>query len=163
MASNSSPEAPGQLLRLSAAVGAVGTGFVVASAVLELGAAHWGLAAIVLPALVVHFFALFPEPRDARGRLAAGVVAGYGVAALLMAVWLFAFVLRAIEHPGLPAVQTLLQAASALWFATGLIAAPPRKRDLVQYSTLMFMRDALRIEPGRILGPLAKVTRSLAS
>ena len=57
MASNSSPEAPGQLLRLSAAVGAVGTGLVVASAVLELGAAHWGLAAIVLPALVVNVLA----------------------------------------------------------------------------------------------------------
>jgi heme o synthase len=57
MASNSSPEVPGQLLRLSAVVGAVGTGLVVASAVLELGAAHWGLAAIVLPALVVNVLA----------------------------------------------------------------------------------------------------------
>ena len=45
MASNSSPETPGPLLRLSALVGAVGTGLVVTSAVLELGAAHWGLAA----------------------------------------------------------------------------------------------------------------------
>ena len=48
---------PGQLLRLSALVGAVGTGLVVTSAVLELGAAHWGLAAIVLPALVVNVLA----------------------------------------------------------------------------------------------------------
>ncbi len=57
MASSSSPEAPGPLLRLSALVGAVGTGVVVASAVLELGAAHWGLAALVLPALVVNVLA----------------------------------------------------------------------------------------------------------
>jgi heme o synthase len=57
MGSDSSPEAPGPLLRLSALVGAVGTGLVVASAVLELGAAHWGLAALVLPALVVNVLA----------------------------------------------------------------------------------------------------------
>ncbi len=57
MASSSSPEVPGPLLRLSALVGSVGTGVVVASAVLELGAAHWGLAAIVLPALVVNVLA----------------------------------------------------------------------------------------------------------
>ena len=57
MASSSSPETPGPLLRLSALVGAVGTGVVVASAVLELGAAHWGLAALVLPALVVNVLA----------------------------------------------------------------------------------------------------------
>ncbi len=54
MDSNSSPEVPGPLLRLSALAGAVGTGVVVASAVLELGAAHWGLAGVVLPALVAN-------------------------------------------------------------------------------------------------------------
>ncbi len=57
MASDSSPEVPGPLLRLSALAGAVGTGVVVASAVLELGAAHWGLAGLVLPALVVNVLA----------------------------------------------------------------------------------------------------------
>ena len=54
MVSESSPEVPGPFLRLSALAGAVGTGFVVASAVLELGAAHWGLAGVVLPALVAN-------------------------------------------------------------------------------------------------------------
>ena len=57
MGSNSSPETPGLLLRLSALAGAFGTGLVVASAVLELGAAHWGLAGLVLPALVVNVVA----------------------------------------------------------------------------------------------------------
>ena len=44
----------GPLLRLSAIVGALGTGAIVASAMLELGAAHWGLAAIVLPVVVAN-------------------------------------------------------------------------------------------------------------
>ena len=42
---------PGLLLRLSAVGGAVATGVVVASAVLELGAAHWGVAGVALPLL----------------------------------------------------------------------------------------------------------------
>jgi len=42
-----------------------------------------------------------------------------------------------------------------------IFRAHPRKRDLLQYSALMFMRDALRIEPGRLLGPLAKVSRAV--
>jgi heme o synthase len=55
MDSKSSPEAvPGPLLRLSAIAGAIGTGVVVASAVLELGAAHWGVAGVVLPLLVAN-------------------------------------------------------------------------------------------------------------
>ncbi len=34
--------------------------------------------------------------------------------------------------------------------------AHPRKKDLVEYFTLMFMRDALRLDPGKILKPLGK-------
>jgi protoheme IX farnesyltransferase len=65
MSSESSPEAvPGPLLRLSAVAGALGTGAVVASAVLELGTAHWGLASIVLPVLVVNaLLARYAYPR----------------------------------------------------------------------------------------------------
>jgi heme o synthase len=44
----------GPLYRLSLVAGAAGTGLVVASAALELGAAHWGLAAIVLPLLIAN-------------------------------------------------------------------------------------------------------------
>jgi protoheme IX farnesyltransferase len=46
--------APGPLFRLSTAAGAVAVGLVVASAVLELGATHWGLAAVALPLLVAN-------------------------------------------------------------------------------------------------------------
>jgi len=45
---------PGPLLRASAIAAAVGTGLVVASAVLELGTAHWGLAGFVLPVLAAN-------------------------------------------------------------------------------------------------------------
>lgn len=34
--------------------------------------------------------------------------------------------------------------------------AHPRKKDLAEYFALMFVRDALRIDPGKILKPLAK-------
>lgn len=50
----SSVPTPGALFRLSAAAAAVAVGLVVASAVLELGATHWGLAAIALPLLVAN-------------------------------------------------------------------------------------------------------------
>jgi heme o synthase len=49
-----SASGPGALLRLSAAAAAFGVGLVVVSAVLELGATHWGLAAIALPLLVAN-------------------------------------------------------------------------------------------------------------
>ena len=49
---SSSETAPGAFFRLCAIGGALATGAVVASAVLELGATHWGIAAIALPLLV---------------------------------------------------------------------------------------------------------------
>jgi len=46
--------APGLLYRLSAVAGAVATGLVVVSAVLELGTTHWGLALVALPFLAAN-------------------------------------------------------------------------------------------------------------
>ncbi len=55
MDTESSPDArPGPLLRLSTLVAAHGTGVVVASAALELGAAHWGVAVVVLSLLTAN-------------------------------------------------------------------------------------------------------------
>ena len=56
---------------------------------------------LLLPALFIHFFALFPEPRAAGGRRSAGVTAAYGVAGVLFAGTLAALVLRALGHPAL--------------------------------------------------------------
>jgi heme o synthase len=47
-------ETPGPLLRLSSLAASVATGLVVTSAVLELGAVHWALAAIAIPLLAAH-------------------------------------------------------------------------------------------------------------
>jgi protoheme IX farnesyltransferase len=73
MGSDSSPDTPGPLFRGSALVGAAATGLVVASAVLQLGAAHWGLAAVVLPFLVANVLvAHYAYPR-LLGRAAAAL------------------------------------------------------------------------------------------
>jgi heme o synthase len=45
---------PGPLLRLSAVGAALASGLVVASAALQLGAAHWGIAGVVLPLLTAN-------------------------------------------------------------------------------------------------------------
>jgi protoheme IX farnesyltransferase len=55
---------PGTFFRLSAAASAVAVGLVVASAVLELGTTHWGIAAVALPLLaanVVTAYFAFPS------------------------------------------------------------------------------------------------------
>jgi protoheme IX farnesyltransferase len=98
--SERSPEglAPGLLVRLSAAGGAVATGIVVASAVLELGTAHWGVAAVALPLLAaVAIVARLGYPRLLRQATTAvalllvaialgGVVAWSGTAAWAVAL-----------------------------------------------------------------------------
>ena len=78
---------------------------------------------LLLPALFIHFFALFPEPRAPRGRMAAGVAVAYVVAALLFAGSLAAYVLRAGGSPALEPALTVLNLAAALWFAIGVLVA----------------------------------------
>ncbi|MGH7729753.1 MAG: hypothetical protein ACRENJ_00715, partial [Candidatus Eiseniibacteriota bacterium] len=91
-----------------------------------LGALYEALYAglqLILPALFIHFFALFPEPRASAGRRAIGVRAGYGVAAVLFVGSLVALALRALEHPALEPLLAALNLAAALWFAAGLLLA----------------------------------------
>jgi serine phosphatase RsbU (regulator of sigma subunit) len=80
-------------------------------------------ASVLLPALFIHFFALFPESRQARGRLGAWVSAGYLVAAALFAGSLVTLALETKSHGGGQAILTLVQIAAALWFALGLLLA----------------------------------------
>jgi protoheme IX farnesyltransferase len=97
--SASSPEAsPGAVLRLSAVAGALGTALVVTSATLELGTAHWGLAALTLPFLTANvLLARYAYPGLLRQAVAAlalmlaaialgGVVAWSGSAAWAVAL-----------------------------------------------------------------------------
>ena len=78
---------------------------------------------LLLPALFIHFFALFPEPRAAGGRRSAGVTAAYGVAGVLFAGTLAALALRALGHAALGPALAVLTVAAALWFVTGLLIA----------------------------------------
>ena len=80
-------------------------------------------ATLLLPALCVHFFSQFPEPRASTGRRGAGVTAAYAVAAVLYAGWVVTSVLQLAGAPPPEPVTSLLQAAAAVWFATGLLAA----------------------------------------
>ena len=74
IAQPSEPAATGRLLRASAGLGALATGLVVASAVLELGAAHWGIAGVALPFLVADVvIARFAYPA-LLGRMVAALV-----------------------------------------------------------------------------------------
>ncbi len=80
-------------------------------------------ASVLLPALFIHFFALFPESRQARGRLGAWVSAGYLVAAALFLGSIGTIVLESLAAGGVQTIQELLQIAASLWFAIGLLLA----------------------------------------
>ena len=73
---SSNAPTPGPLLRLSAVGGALATGLVVASAVLGLGTAHWGIAGIALPLLAANaLVALLAYPKLlGRARAALGLL-----------------------------------------------------------------------------------------
>jgi len=77
----SSVPTPGALFRLSATAAAVAVGLVLASAVLELGATHWGLAAIALPLLAANaIVARWAYPGLLRRALAAVALFSFAIA-----------------------------------------------------------------------------------
>jgi serine phosphatase RsbU (regulator of sigma subunit) len=77
---------------------------------------------LFLPALFVHFFALFPEPGGRHGRLAAGVRWAYVVATALFVISPLEL-LQQLGVPDLARPVAALQTVAALWFAAGLVAA----------------------------------------
>ena len=78
---------------------------------------------VFLPALFVHFFALFPESARPRGVLGSMTRIAYGVAATLFAAAVGLLALPALTRaPATPALA-LLQAMAGVWFAAGLLAA----------------------------------------
>ncbi len=93
----------------------------------------YGAVSLFLPAVLIHFFALFPEPKLPTPRLAAGVQAGYGLAALLMVAEIVTTLLQAGNSQAARPAATVLQAAAALWFTGGLLAA-----------VILFTRSVLR-------------------
>ena len=78
---------------------------------------------VFLPALFVHFFALFPESERPRGVLGSMTRIAYGVAATLFAAAVGLLALPALTHQPATAALALLQAVAGLWFAAGVLTA----------------------------------------
>ncbi len=144
MDSESSPRtAPGPLLRLSAVAAAVGTGLVVASAVLELGTAHWGLAGVVLPFLVANVLVA----RYAYPQLLVGT-------ALALVLFLVAIALGGIvAWSGTAAWAVALHVgAASLAFGAALVAAATTFRGAA--APLASWRDYATLTKPRIMSLL---------
>jgi serine phosphatase RsbU (regulator of sigma subunit) len=77
---------------------------------------------LYLPALFIHFFALFPEAGTRSGRVTAMVRGAYGLATLLFAASLAELVVPRGSSPLARALE-LLQGAAAVWFTAGLALA----------------------------------------
>ena len=78
---------------------------------------------VFLPALLVHFFALFPRSDRARGAPGRLTSASYGVAIALFGAAILLALAPLATHRGLEPAQELLQSIAALWFAAGALIA----------------------------------------
>jgi heme o synthase len=128
MVSESSRDAPGLLLRLSAIAGAVGTGLVVTSAVLELGTAHWSMAAVALPLLTANTIVARYAYPDLLGRaLAALALLLLAIALGGVVAWSGSATWAIALHVGAAGVAlgaSLLVAAATLRSASPPLASP---------------------------------------
>mgnify|MGYP001469469756 CR=1 FL=1 len=88
---------------------------------------------LFLPALFIHFFALFPESGQPRGRLRTATVAAYGVAITLFGASFLVMLAEPVFGQFAGTAQLLIQGIAGLWFALGLLAA-----------LLLFVRSYLR-------------------
>jgi len=133
----------GPLLRVSAAGGAAATAVVVASAVLELGTAHWGVVGIALPFLVANavvarlsYPELFGRTLSAVLLLLVAVALGGVVAVSGVAGWAVA------AHVGAAAVAL----AGSLFALAGVLRGSP--------TPLAARRDYLTLTKPRIMSLL---------
>jgi serine phosphatase RsbU (regulator of sigma subunit) len=82
----------------------------------------YALATLLLPALSIHVFALFPEPPAAR-RPSGAVATAHAVAALLIFATLVTMVARALAGDAARPLESMLEVVASLWFVAGVIAA----------------------------------------
>ncbi|MBA3433355.1 MAG: protoheme IX farnesyltransferase [Actinobacteria bacterium] len=127
---SSSEATAGLLLRLTAVGGAVATGLVVASAVLELGTAHWGIAGVALPLLAADavvarlaYPRLFVRAVVALGLLLVAIALGGVVAWSGSASWAVAL------HVGAAAVALGASALVVVAVFRGVATPPASARD----------------------------------
>jgi protoheme IX farnesyltransferase len=125
---------PGALYRLSAAAGAIAVGLVVVSAVLELGATHWGLAAVALPLLVANaIVARFAYPGLFRRSLAAIALLVLAIALGGVVAWSGGAAWASVLHVGAAGAAL---AAALLVLATALRGRPAPLASARDYLTL---------------------------
>jgi serine phosphatase RsbU (regulator of sigma subunit) len=78
---------------------------------------------LYLPALFIHFFALFPESGQPRGRLRSTTTIAYGVATGLFGASFLIMLAQPVFEAIAGAAQSLIQGMAGLWFAFGLLGA----------------------------------------
>ena len=78
---------------------------------------------LFLPAMLIHFFALFPDSTRTRGALTRITRIAYGVSAGLFTIELLLAVAPLLARHALDPVQELLQSMAALWFGLGTLVA----------------------------------------
>ena len=118
-------------------------------------------ATLALPALCIHFFAMFPEPRAPSPRMGAGTRWAYAIAGSLFSAYVLAEAvgLGGIGLPGPP--FAFLQSLSAIWFAAGLLAAVVLFARSYARASSADARRRLRVALAGTalgLGPLAGLT-----
>jgi serine phosphatase RsbU (regulator of sigma subunit) len=116
---------------------------------------------LYLPALFIHFFALFPQGARPLGRLGAGVVIGYFLATLLFALTLATLLLPHSLASAIEPATRALDGVSAIWFAAGLLGAVALFARSFAAAADRDSRRRLRVAlAGTLLGvaPLAGVT-----
>jgi protoheme IX farnesyltransferase len=137
------PAVPGKLLRLSAVGAAIATGCVVASAVLGLGTAHWGIAGVALPLLAADtVVARLAYPNLIRRTAVA-------LALLLVAIALGGVVAWSGSEPW---AVTLHVGAAALAFGASLLAVAGALRG--RPAPLASVRDYVTLTKPRIMSLL---------
>ena len=80
-------------------------------------------AGLYLPALFIHFFALFPESGQPRGHLRSATTIAYGVATGLFGASFLITLAEPVFGPLAAAAQSLILSMAGLWVAFGLLAA----------------------------------------
>ena len=80
-------------------------------------------AGLYLPALFIHFFALFPESGQPRGRLRSATTIAYGVATGLFGASFLITLAEPVFGTLAVAAQSLILSMAGLWVAFGLLAA----------------------------------------
>jgi serine phosphatase RsbU (regulator of sigma subunit) len=89
----------------------------------EIYEALYSGVTLILPALFIHFFALFPESGRLRGRLGSLTAIAYTIAGVLFAVSTGMTLQSLVTGTAATTAAALLQGIAGLWFAAGLLTA----------------------------------------